>query len=160
MNDRRHLAKDMTDAESRLHNLAFMGEIVELDEAKARVKVKTGDITTTWLPFATLRAGEDRSWRPPEPGEQVLVVAPGGDPNLGVVAGSVYCDAHPAPADKVNITRTVWKDDTVLEYDREKHAYTLNVNPEGTIVLCVGASRIELSNDGITIVGPRVDINP
>ncbi|MDR2488296.1 MAG: phage baseplate assembly protein V [Desulfovibrio sp.] len=56
-----------------------------------------GDVTTGWLPFAALRAGQDRTWHTPEPGEHVVVVCPCGDTKQGVVVGSVYRDPHPAP---------------------------------------------------------------
>ena len=61
MNDRRHMAKDMTDAERRISNLAIMGQVAELDTARARVRVQAGPILTGWLPFTTVRAGEDRA---------------------------------------------------------------------------------------------------
>ena len=90
----RNLHQDMTEAERRISNVALMGQVVALDTARARVRVQAGPITTGWLPFATVRAGLDRTWHPPEPGEQVLLVAPGGDLNQGVVVGSIYRAEH------------------------------------------------------------------
>ena len=75
----RHLHQDMTEAERRLSNLVMLGQVAELDAKKARVRVQAGPILTAWLPFATVRAGLDRTWHAPEPGEQVVLVAPGGD---------------------------------------------------------------------------------
>ena len=65
----RNLHQDMTEAERRISNVALMGQVVALDTARARVRVQAGPITTGWLPFATVRAGLDRTWHPPEPGE-------------------------------------------------------------------------------------------
>ena len=155
----RNLHQDMTEAERRISNVALMGQVVALDTARARVRVKAGPITTGWLPFATLRAGPDRTWHPPEPGEQVLLVAPGGDLNQGVVVGSVYRADHPAPADSEDISRTLFKDGAVIEYDRAQHHWRLAVPAGGKIVLEIGPTKLELSNQGARLTGPRIDLN-
>ena len=96
----RNLHQDMTEAERRMSNVALKGRVVELDAVRARVRVQAGAITTGWLPFVTARAGHDRTWHAPEPGEQVLVLSPCGDLNQGVVVGSIYRAEHPAPANR------------------------------------------------------------
>ena len=155
----RNLHQDMTEAERRISNVALMGQVVALDTVRARVRVQAGPITTGWLPFATLRAGPDRTWHPPEPGEQVLLVAPGGDLNQGVVVGSVYRAEHPAPADSQDISRTLFKDGAVMEYDRAQHHWRLAVPAGGKIVLEIGPTKLELSDQGARLTGPRIDLN-
>jgi len=155
----RHLHQDMTEAERRLSNVVMLGQVAELDAKKARVRVQAGPILTAWLPFATARAGLDRTWHAPEPGEQVVLVAPGGDLNQAVVVGSLYRDAYPPPADSANISRTEWKDGAALAYDRQLHYWRLSVPSGGKIVLEVGPSKIEMSDAGIKITGPRIDLN-
>ena len=159
MSLRRHLDKDMTDAERRIANMVLIGRIEELDAANGRVRVTTGDITTDWLPFATSRAGQDRSWHPPEPGEQVVVVSPCGDTNQGVVVGSIYRNLHPAPGDSEEISRTIFKDGAVLEYDREKHKYLLDVPAGGSITLRIGQTMLELRDDGSTLTTPDLEVD-
>jgi len=155
----RTLHQDMTEAERRISNVALMGQVVALDTARARVRVQAGPITTGWLPFATLRAGQDRTWHPPEPGEQVVLVAPGGDLNQGVVVGSIYRADHPAPADSEHISRTLFKDGAVMEYDRAQHHWRLSVPSGGKIVLEIGPTRLELSDQGARLTAPRIDLN-
>ena len=155
----RHLHQDMTEAERPLSNLVMLGQVAELDAKKARVRVQAGPILTAWLPFATVRAGLDRTWHAPEPGEQVVLVAPGGDLNQAVVVGSLYRDAYPPPADSADISRTEWKDGAALAYDRQLHHWHLSVPAGGKIVLEVGPSKIEMSDAGIKITGPRIDLN-
>lgn len=156
MNQRQYPDKDLTDAERRLGNMVIMGTVAELDAARARVRVTSGDNTSTWLPFATARSGQDRSWHAPEPGEQVVVVCPSGDSNQGVVVGSVYRDAHPAPADSEEISRTIFKDGAVLEYDREKHKYLLDVPAGGSITLRIGKTTLVLRDEGTTLTTPQL----
>ena len=155
----RHLHQDMTDAERRLSNLVMLGQVVELDASRARVRVQAGPILTAWLPFASVRAGLDRTWHAPEPGEQVVLVAPGGDLYQAVVVGSLYRDAYPPPADSADISRTEWQDGAALAYDRQLHHWRLSVPAGGKIVLEVGPSKIEMSDAGIKITGPRIDLN-
>ena len=155
----RHLHQDMTEAERRLSNLVMLGQVAELDTVRARVRVQAGPITTGWLPFATVRAGQDRTWHPPEPGEQVLLVAPGGDLNQGVVVGSIYRADHPAPADSADISRTRFLDGAVMEYDRAQHHWHLSVPAGGKIVLEIGPSKIEMTDAGIRLTAPRIDLN-
>ena len=155
----RHLHQDMTDAERRLSNVVMLGQVAELDTERARVRVQAGPIITAWLPFATVRAGPDRTWHAPEPGEQVVLVAPGGDLNQAVVVGSLYRQAYPPPADSADISRTEWQDGAALAYDRQLHHWHLSVPAGGKIVLEVGPSKIEMSNTGIRLTAPRIDLN-
>lgn len=155
----RNLYQDMTEAERGIENIALLGQIVELDAQRARVKVKAGPLTTGWLPWTTPKAGPDRAWHAPEPGEQVLVIAPGGDLEQGVVVGSIYRAEHPAPADSADIARTLWQDGAVMEYDRARHEWRLSVPAGGRIVLEIGRARLELADHGARIVAPRIDLN-
>ena len=155
----RHLHQDMTEAERRLSNVVMLGQVAELDAKKARVRVQAGPILTAWLPFATVRAGLDRTWHAPEPGEQVVLVAPCGDLNQAVVVGSLYRDAYPPPSDSADISRTEWQDGAALAYDRQLHHWRLSVPAGGKIVLEVGPSKIEMSDSGIRLTAPRIDLN-
>lgn len=155
----------LTDAERRLSNLALIGQIAEVNPRKARVRVRAGAITTGWLPFATLRAGPDRTWHAPEVGEQVLVVSPGGDLNQGVVVGSLYRDQFPPPFDvtqenrergpndpllyRLDISRQTWSDNAVQEYDRRpnRHTWSLSLPADGKLLLLLAKSAGDRSDD-------------
>lgn len=155
----RNLHQNMTEAERRLSNVVLLGQVAELDAKRARVRVRAGPITTGWIPFATVRAGPDRTWHAPEPGEQVVLIAPGGDLAQAVVVGSIYRDAFPPPADSEDITRTLWQDGAVMEYERKAHRWHLSVPSGGSIVIEIGPSKIEMTDEGIRLTGPRIDLN-
>jgi phage baseplate assembly protein V len=124
--------------ERRLSNTIRPGKVLEADYAKARLRVTMGDNTSAWLPWLTSRAGEDRTWHAPEVGEQVIVIAPGGELSAGyVMPGGVYKNDYPANADKAEISRTTYKDGAILEYDRENHTHLLQL-PEGSATVKVG----------------------
>jgi len=129
----RSLPKDwmMSDMNRRIANLIRVGTVVELDESAARVRVSCGAgdgrITTAWLPWITARAGPDRSWWALEPGEQVLVFSPSGEMAQGVVLGSIYRDAHPAPASSKDIQRVDFDGGSYIEHDRKGKKFSLHV---------------------------------
>lgn len=139
------------DIERRLHNLIRPGTVLEADYQKARVRVKMGSNTSAWLPWVTQRAGGDRIWHPPEIGEQVLVIAPSGELAAGfVLSGGIYKQDHPANGDRATISRTTYADGAVVEYDRENHAYLMNVPQGGTITVKTGTASLEVNQQGIT----------
>lgn len=86
----------LTDLLRRLCNIARVGIVTEIDGKFARVS--SGDNTTTWIPWAVARAGDTRTWLPPSVGEQVIIISPDGELRNAFIIGSLYCDAHDAPA--------------------------------------------------------------
>ena len=137
--------------ERRLSNTIRPGTVLEADYAKARIRVTMGDNTSAWLPWLTSRAGEDRTWHAPEVGEQVIVIAPGGELSAGyVMPGGIYKNDYPANGDKPEISRTTYKDGAILEYDREAHAHLLQL-PEGSATVKVGDdAQTEITPEKIT----------
>ena len=100
-----------------LHNLIRLGTIAEVDHRAARVRVRTGELLTDWLPWIEGRAGTTRDWDPPTQGEQVIIFSPGGDPAAGVVLCGLCSNAHPAPADSAALWRRLFPDQGLFEYD-------------------------------------------
>lgn len=144
------------DLDRRVGNLLRIGTVAELDEAAARVRVASGGLLTDWLPWLTHRAGEDRTWHAPEVGEQVLILAPGGELDRGVVLPAIYQDAYPPPAAVKTRHRTEYKDGGFIEYDRGAHHYRLDVPAGGNIVLHIGASTLTLTDSGATLETPAL----
>lgn len=142
----------------RLANIVRVGTVAELDEPNARVKVDLGDLTTDWLPWATTRAGGDRSWSAHEVGEQVLLFAPSGELAAAVVMGSINQDAHPAPAASKDRTRYQWGDGAFVDYDRGGHLYQLDVPSAGSITLHIGQTTLKLEDGKATLTTPHLDV--
>ncbi len=109
------------DLPRRLANIIRIGTVAEADYQKARVRVAFGTAVSDWLPWITFRAGGDLTWWAPEVNEQVVVMSPSGEISGGVVLGSIFSTAHPAPADRPTIARVVFEDGATFEYDRENH---------------------------------------
>ena len=117
----------LAELERRLNNLLSLGTIAATDYPAARVKVQSGDMLTGWIPWLTRRSSNDSDWWAPEVGEQVMLLAPGGDPAQGVALPAVYQDAHPAPANRETVRRIEFADGGFVQYDRASGELAINV---------------------------------
>lgn len=128
-----------------LENLIRLGTIAEVQHVPPRVRVSTGELLTTWLPWIALRAGADQDWDPPTEGEQVVLMSPSGQLANGVVLTGLFSDQIPANGDRAGLRRRTYADGAVIEYDSVAH-HLRAVLPAG------GTSEV-ISDGGIRIVG-------
>jgi phage baseplate assembly protein V len=143
--------------ERRLMNLLRIGVVMSVDVENARARVKMGETETAALPWATSRAGADRSWWCPSEGEQVLVASPDGDLRRGVIVASLYSGAHPAPAQEPHIHRTVYEDGTVVEYDREENRLLVQVAQGGKIDIIASGGEVRVEADKVVLDTPLIE---
>lgn len=128
-----------------LENLIRFGVIAAVQMVPPRVKVKTGELTTAWLPWLALRAGSDREWDPPTIDEQVILISPSGQLANGVVITGLPSDRIPANGDRPGLHRRTYADGTVIEYDSVAHHLNATLADGGTTNL--------ISKGGISLVG-------
>ena len=136
---------NIADIIRRLENLVRPGTIAEVDLAAARCRVKTGGLTTGWLPWFAVRAGTTRDWDPPTVNEQCLVISPSGALEHGFVLLGLFSDANPAPSSSGNICRRTYPDGAVIDYDHANHRLSA-ILPDG------GQAELQATG-GITILG-------
>lgn len=136
----------------RLAAVARLGLVAEVDLERARVRVdydrdaSGNPVQTGWLPWLAGMAGADRSWRPPSVGEQVAVLSPDGDLGGGIVLGSLYRSAHPAPASAATEHRVEYRDGAVVAYDSEAHELRAAL-PDGATVRIESPGGVSISGD-------------
>lgn len=134
-----------------------------VDPATARVRVTFPDadnMESYWLEVMQPRtlAGGDRSYWLPEAGEAVAVLMDEQD-EAGVVLGAIYSSADPPPVASPDKHHVTHKDGAVIEYDRAGHAYRVSVPAGGRLELSVGATSIVLDDTGVSLHGPRINLN-
>jgi phage baseplate assembly protein V len=129
-----------------IENLIRLGTIAAVQMKPPRVQVKTGSLTTGWLPWIAARAGADREWNPPTESEQVILFSPSGQLGNGIVLTGLFSDNIPANGDREGLHRTTYRDGTVIEYDSVAHHLNATLAEGGTTNL--------VSTGGIHIVGP------
>lgn len=108
---------DFADISRRLENLLRLGTVAQVQMAPPRVRVQSGGLTTTWLPWITLRAGTTREWNPPTVGEQCMLFSPSGEPAAGVVLVGLFSDANPAPSSSPEEFLIVFPDGARIYYN-------------------------------------------
>lgn len=129
-----------SETDRRLSGMLMFGTVEAVDHDNARVRVRAGEWISDWLPWNSLAAGEVRHWRPPSIGEQAIILSPSGRPEQAGVIPGFYTTQHAAPSND---------DKTVL--------WEL---PAGfTFIIRVGASTLTITNEGVTIDAPRIDLN-
>lgn len=109
----------ISDLNRRLANLIRDGLIAEVDHSGAVCRVDTGDITTDWLPWYTVAAGNTRRWDPPTVGEQVTIFSPSGELAAGRVMRGLYTDDQSAPSEDPAEHMTTYPDGCVVHYNHE-----------------------------------------
>lgn len=147
-------AAQIPELERRLANIVRIGTVEELDYADAgapRVRVRSGNKLSGWLPVQAQRAGDDSDWDPYDVGEQVIMLSPSGDMAQAVIAGSIHQDSKPAPDNSPDVRKRQWKDGAFDSYDRESHAREINIPDGGSVKLVVGGASIELTAEAATV---------
>jgi phage baseplate assembly protein V len=139
----------ISELERRLNNLVRLGTIAEADYPAARVRVKSGDLLTAWIPWLTRRASNDGDWWAPEVGEQVLLVSACGDPAQAVAIPAVYQQVHPASSDRESVARIDFADGGFVQYDRQAGELSINV---------IGATVITVGDDANITVGGKTTL--
>ena len=109
-----------------MRNVVRTGVVVETDLDTGRCRVQTGGIITDWLQWLTQRAGRSRTWWAPSLGEQVLILAVGGELDTAFVLPGIFSDDHPAPSASADALHIAFPDGAVIEYEPETSALTVS----------------------------------
>ncbi|MDR3106446.1 MAG: phage baseplate assembly protein V [Yokenella regensburgei] len=107
-----------------VRNLIRTGVVIEVDTSQALCRVQSGGLQTTWLNWLSARAGRSRTWWAPSVGEQVLLLAVGGELDTAFVLPGIFSDDHPAPSASADAWHSVFPDGAVIKYEPETGALT------------------------------------
>lgn len=130
-------ALDLGEVARRLANVVRAGTVAETDLGEARARVQYGEgpdgspVLTGWLPWIA-HAGEDRAWRPPSVGEQVVLLAPYGELSAAWILPGAYRDEFPAPESSGAKSVTAYRDGAIVSYDAEAHELSATLPAGGT----------------------------
>ena len=108
-----------------IRNLIRSGVVTEVDIVQGLCRVQSGGIQTTWLNWLTTRAGRSRTWWAPSVGEQVLLLAIGGELDTAFVLPGIYSDDNPAPSASADAWLVEFPDGAVMSYEPETGALTV-----------------------------------
>lgn len=109
-----------------IRNLIRTGIVTGVDLDEGLCRVQTGGIETTWRNWLTCRAGRSRVWWAPSVGEQVLLLAIGGELDTAFVLPGIFSDNNPAPSASPVALHVSFPDGAVIEYEPENGALTVS----------------------------------
>ena len=98
-----------------IRTLIRSGVVTEDDTVQGLCRVQSGGIQTTWLNWLTTRAGRSRTWWAPSVGEQVLLLAIGGELDTAFVLPGIFSDDSPAPSASADAWHVAFPDGAVIE---------------------------------------------
>lgn len=120
----------------RLDNIVRFGVIEQTDfttdSVQPRVRVRTGDILTTWIPITTLRANTDGEHDPIQIGEHVILLSPSGETAQAIVVGKLHSTDFPSPDTSPTNHRRRYRDGYQIDYESEEHKLT-HTFPDGAV---------------------------
>jgi phage baseplate assembly protein V len=144
-----------------LRNLIRIGTVNAVDLERGLCRVDTGGNLTDWLHWMTCRAGRARMWWAPSEGEQVLVLALGGELDTAFVLPGIFSDDFPAPSASADALHIAFPDGAVLEYEPDNGALsvtgikTANVQASESITASTKVVIVEAA-ESITLDTPEV----
>ena len=133
------LREAVADLRRRVDRLLRTGVVAEVDLSRARVRVRysppPAEAFTDWLPWLTARAGADRTWWAPSPGEGVLILAPSGEMAAAVVLPALNQAARPAASDAPDRHVVVYGSGARIEHDGGAKTFTVTTAAGNTVVV-------------------------
>lgn len=147
-------AYDISETYRKLASMVRFGTItgVDLSDPTApRVTCTVGGLDTEWLPWHAGRAGKTQHWSAPTEGEQVVVLAPGGETSLGFVLGGFYSSTNPAPSTSADVDMTQYPDGSTVQYDSAAHTLTVTIADSGNAVVNVAGGNVTVNCKAATV---------
>ena len=139
------------DQPDEFEEMVRFGTVDSVDHATGRIVVKVGDVETDQIRWLERRAGKTKTWSPPSPGEQIMLLAPSGEIAGAIALGGVSSDDNPFPGDSERELVT-FDDGAVLAYDPVAHKLDVTLPDGATIVVSsTGGVSIDCTDGGLTI---------
>ncbi|UYF99332.1 phage baseplate assembly protein V [Halomonas sp. GD1P12] len=110
-----------------IENVIRLGSVAQVDHKSARVRIKSGELLTAWVPWITARAGATRDWSPPTVGEQCVLFSPGGDTANAFAMASLFQLSAPPPSHDPGVISRLFPDGGLIEYDHARQVVRINL---------------------------------
>lgn len=164
-----NLSWTVSDLRRRLSRIINIGVVSARQGALASVDVD--GYVTDLLPIIQLRAGDTRSNLFPDPGEEVIVLAPSGELNQGIILGSLNNIDNPAVSTDTH--RTEYPDGSFVEFDPSSGSMSvsaqgdvdldavgnLTANIDGNVAVVAGGTCDLVSTGDASITAPTITLN-
>jgi phage baseplate assembly protein V len=132
------ISVELENSRRLISNIIQYGTISEVDPAKVRAKVKSGKLTTGFLPILMPATGGIKIWRLPSIGEQVMILSPSGNTTNGVILPGLYQTAFPAPSTDPKETIIEFENGETIKHNSSSNTLTVvssNMNLQGNVTI-------------------------
>ncbi|MCP3923327.1 MAG: phage baseplate assembly protein V [Desulfobacterales bacterium] len=153
------LKRRVEELETKLDKLIRVGIISEVKGGNVRVMIN--DVSTHELPVLFPKTQDDKFQFMPDIGEQVLCVFLPFDVTQGFVIGSMFSGVDSAPVEGSSKAHIKFKDNAILEYDRDSHKLTIDIlSAAGDIeVKCKNLNAVVAENTVITTKNSNINVS-
>lgn len=148
---------EQSETDRMLAGMLIRGTVEAVDLQAARVRMRSGEWVSAWLPWAALAAGEVRHWRPPSVGEQAMLLAPSGMPEQGTVLVGLYTQRFDQPDTAAHTV--VWQMPDGARFEYNWQAGRLAVTGTKSVVV-ENAETIDVRSGGaVTVTAPSITLD-
>lgn len=144
---------DANESQRQFLNGCRKGTVIAVEGALCRVA--SGDLSTNWIQWFALFAGDAIDWLAPSIGEGVMLLCPGGDPAQAVALRGFYSEDFLPPSTDPNKHVRRYRDGALVEYDFAAHSLTANL-PAGATVLIVAPGAVTVQTQTATLQADNV----
>lgn len=146
---------DTAEINRRIENLLRLGTIHEVDHQTYRLRVKTGDLITDWLPWPADIGHNYKRWRPLRVGTQVILGSISGECEQALIIGMLYTQSLDPPSTDEDKDLIMFDDGSSLEH----RSGNLNIISAGSLnITAAGAIKIS-SGSNIKLTAPVINLN-
>lgn len=132
-------------------------EVVAVDLAAARVRVRSGEWTSAWVRWHAQAAGTARHWRAPSLGEQGVLLSPSGMAAMGTFVPGLFGAASAPPNNRADMESWHFPDGAVLSYDWQAHRYDLQL-PAGSATVKVGGTEVVIDPGSVSVTAASIQL--
>ena len=139
---------DANESQRQFLNGCRKGTVLAVEGALCRVA--SGDLSTDWIQWFAVYAGDASDWLAPSIGEGVMLLCPSGDPAQAVALRGFYSEDFPPPSTDRNKHVRRYRDGALVEYDFAAHSLTATL-PAGATVLLVAPGEVTVQTQTATV---------
>ena len=140
-----------------------IGKVGSIDPAAGTAQVFFEDrqgLDTADLFVTVPKTKDDHYYYMPDIGERVRVLMDPEAPTKGCIIGSYYSDGREPPIKDADKAYVLFKDKTLVEYDRKQHKLTIEIPAAGPVSIEIyTASDVNLKTDRYLTVKAANDVN-
>ena len=149
----------------RIAGMLRVGLVHEIDYPGLRLRVRSGDITTGWLPWPGYLGRNRVDWTPLVVGQEVLIAAPSGDLSQAVVVALLHVTSDPPPSTDETQDVVRFRSGSTVTHDADTGdlevtgVRNIGITAAEQIVLTVGRSTITMTDSDLLLVSPHIGEN-